>query len=156
MKRSLLVVLLTITSAAAPLMSQNADGQRPKRTRSPVKVEMQKMEEALETVDDYLKKPEGDVPMAEIAAATAAVIEAKKHAPRAASTQPEDKRADFIKSYQIEMNKVLRGILDLEDALLADDLKAAEKVMKTFSTMERAGHKVFKPRRRRGSRSTGK
>ena len=156
MKHCLLVALLAITTAAAPLMSQNAEGQRPKRTRSPVKVEMQKMEEALEAVDDYLQKPEGDAPMAQIAAATTSVIEAKKHAPRAASTQPEEKRADFIKSYQIEMNKVLRGILDLEDALLANDLKAAEKAMKAFSAMEKAGHKVFKPRRRRGSRSSGK
>lgn len=156
MKRSLLVALLAITTAAAPLTSQNPEGQRPKRARSPVKAEMQKMEEALETVDDYLQKPEGDAPMAAITAATSAVIEAKKHAPRAASMQPEDKRAEFIKSYQVEMNKVLRGILDLEDALLANDLKAAEKVMKTFSAMEKAGHKVFKPRRRRGSRSSGK
>jgi translation initiation factor IF-2 len=53
-------------------------------------------------------------------------------------------------AYQVEINKALRGILDLEDAMLTKDLKAAEAAMKALKAMEKAGHKVFKPRRRRG------
>lgn len=149
MKRSLIVALFALATATTPILSQDA-GQRPKRTKSPVKVEMEKMEEALDAVGDFLKKPDGKAPMAEITAAAGSLMEAKKHAPRAAARQPKEKQAAFVIAYQVEINKALRGILDLEDAMLTKDLKAAEAAMKALKAMEKAGHKVFKPRRRRG------
>ena len=42
---------------------------------------------------------------------------------------PEDKQKEFVKNYQIEINKLLRSILDLEDAMLKDDHKTAEKIL---------------------------
>ncbi|MFT4512574.1 MAG: hypothetical protein ACI89X_002961 [Planctomycetota bacterium] len=152
MKRSLIVALFAIAAATTPVLSQDAGGQRPKRQKSPVKVEMEKMEEALDAVGDFLKKPDGKAPMAEITAAAGSLMEAKKHAPRAAARQPKEKQAAFVIAYQVEINKALRGILDLEDAMLTKDFKAAEAAMKALKAMEKAGHKVFKPRRRRGGK----
>lgn len=148
MKRSLLVTFLTIVTAAAPAFAQ--DGQRPARKKSQVKAEMVKMEDALDVVSEWLKKPEGKAPMDKVTEATLAMVEAKKHAPRATARQPEDKREEFVKNYQIEVNKVIRNLLDLEDAMLKGDHKAAAKILGGFKDMEKAGHKVFKPRRRRG------
>jgi hypothetical protein len=149
MKSSLIAALFTIAAATTPVLSQDG-GQQPKRQKPPVKVEMEKMEEALDVVGDFLKKPEGKAPMAEITAAAASLMEAKKHAPRAAARQPKEKQAEFILAYQVEINKALRGVLDLEDAMLTKDYKAAEAAMTALKAMEKAGHKVFKPRRRRG------
>lgn len=154
MKRSLLVALLAIATAATPLLSQDGD-KRPVRKKSPVKAEMQKMEDALDLVADWLKKPEGDAPMASITEAAVAMIEAKKHAPLATARQPEGKQKQFVKNFQIEINKVLRNILDLEDAMLNGDNKAAEKILGGMKDIEKAGHKVFKPRRRRGGAKIG-
>lgn len=154
MKRSLLVALLALTTATTPLLSQDA-GKRPARKKSPVKVEMEKMADALELVSDWLKKPEGAAPMAKITEAVVAMVEAKKHAPPATARQPEAKQKDFVKNYQIEVNKVLRSILDIEDAMLNGDHKVAEKILGGLKAIEKAGHKVFKPRRRRGSKIGG-
>jgi len=154
MKRSLLVTLLAVLTAATPAFAQDG-GKRPARKKSVVKAEMEKMEEALEVVGDWLKKPEGKAPMAKITEAAVSMMEAKKHAPRATARQPEDKQAEFVKNYQIEVNKVLRSILDLEDAMLKGDHKAAEKILGGMKAMEKAGHKVFKPRRRRGRKPGG-
>ena len=154
MKRSLLVALLAIATATTPLLSQDA-GNRPARTKSPVKVEMEKMDEALDVVSEWLKKPEGAAPMAKISEAAVAMIEAKKHAPRATARLPKEKQKDFVKNYQIEINKLLRNILDLEDAMLTGDHKAAEQVLASMKDIKKAGHKVFKPRRRRAARKIG-
>ena len=155
MKRSLLIALLAITTAASPLLCQDEGGKRPQRAPSEIKAQMEKMEEALDAVGEYLKKPEGDAPMAKITEAAASLMEAKKHAPRATQRQPEDKQADFVRAYQVEINKAMRGILDLEDAMLGKDYKAAAKALAALKDIEKAGHKVYKPRRQRGGAAGG-
>ena len=150
MKRPLLVALFAI-AAATPVLSQDAGATRPKREKSPVKVEMEKMEEALDAVGEFLKKPDDKAPMAQITAAAVSLMEAKKHAPRATARQPKEKQAEFVKNYQVGINKALRGLLDLEDAMLNKDYKAVEAAMKELKAIEKAGHKVFKPRRRRST-----
>ena len=106
-------------------------------------------------LSEWLKKPEGAAPMAKISEAAVAMIEAKKHAPRATARLPKEKQKDFVKNYQIEINKLLRNILDLEDAMLTGDHKAAEQVLASMKDIKKAGHKVFKPRRRRAARKIG-
>lgn len=148
MKSSLIAALFTIAATTTPLLSQS--GQQPKRQKSPIKVEMEKMDEALDVVADFLDKPEGKAPLAEITALTTALMESKKHAPRAAARLPKEKQAEFVLAYQVEINKALRGVLDLEDAMLTKDYKAGKAAITALKAMEKAGHKVFKPRRRRG------
>ena len=118
MKRTLLLALFATfaVASASPLFAQ--EDAKPKRKKSPVKVEMEKLEEAIEAVEDFLAKPEGKAPMAEMAAAQISLIEAKKHAPRATTRIPEEKRAQWLLDYKIEINKALRGVLAIEDALL--------------------------------------
>jgi hypothetical protein len=155
MKRSLLVALLALTTAASPLLAQDGAEKRPQRTPSKVKAEMEKLDEAIEAIEDFIKKPEGDAPMGKITEAAASLMEAKKHAPRATERQPKEKQAEFLLAYQVEINKALRGVLDLEDAMLMKDYKAAAKAVEALKAIEKAGHKVFKPRRRRGGAAGG-
>ena len=111
MKHFLLVALFAITTATTPLLSQDGGDARPARTPSVIKEQMEKMEEALDAVGDFLKKPEGAAPMDKITAAASSLMEAKKHAPKATERMPKEKQAEFVTAYQVEINKALRGIL---------------------------------------------
>lgn len=150
MKHTLLTAVLGLAFLATPLFAQEREGGGGGRQGSPLKAEMEKLDEALEAVGDFLKKPEGDAPLAQVAAAEAALNEAKKHEPRATQRQPEEKRADYVRDYKVGINKTIRLMLDLEDALLQKDWKAAEKALGELEKAKKEGHQVFKPRRQRG------
>ncbi|MEO6598203.1 MAG: hypothetical protein ABIP94_25950, partial [Planctomycetota bacterium] len=111
---------------------------------SPLKTEMEKVETALDAVTAFLKKPEGDAPFAEVAAAQESLHKAKQETPRLAARQPEDKRAAFVTDYKIQINKTARVMLDLEDAMLQKDWKAAEKAAKELEKLEKESHQKFK------------
>ena len=145
MKKTLLTVLFALV---APLAAQDDD----KPQGSPIKAEMKKFDKALDAVVDFLKEPKGDAPMAEVAAAQVALHQSKLHPPRTAEEQPEEKRAEFVRDYRIAINAMIRSVLDLEDALLKKDFKAASKVVEELEAQKKTGHKTYKGRRRRGSR----
>lgn len=156
MKLTLLTVVLGLAFLATPLFAQEREGGGGERRQgSPLKAEMEKLDEAIDAVADFLKKPEGDAPMAEVAAAEAALNEAKKHEPRATQRQPEEKRAEYVRDYKIGINKTIRLMLDLEDALLQKKWKEAEKVLGELEKAKKDGHQVFKPRRQRGGAGGG-
>lgn len=152
MKRlAIAAVFLTFAAATSPLFAQD-DGQRGdgRRAPSPVKEQMEKLDEALEAIGKFLEKPEGEAPMAQLAAAQAALHEAKQHAPRSTQRQPEGQQAAYVVDYKVQLNKTLRAALDLEDAMLAKDWAAAGKALAKLEELKKAGHDKFKPRRRRG------
>lgn len=152
MKKSVFAaVLLTLAATTSPLLAQE-EGQRGggQRAPSPVKQQMEKLDEALEAIGKFLEKPEGEAPMAELAAAQAALHEAKQHAPRSTQRQPEGQQAAYVVDYKLQLNKTLRATLDLEDAMLAKDWAAAGKALAKLDELKKAGHDKFKPRRRRG------
>ena len=88
MKHALFTAVLGLAVLATPSFAQEREGGGG-RQGSPLKAEMEKLDEALEAVGEFLKKPEGDAPLAQVAAAEAALNEAKKHEPRATQRQPE-------------------------------------------------------------------
>lgn len=147
--------LLTLVAATSPLFAQEEGGRQgggqggARRAPSPVKAQMEKVDEALETVGKFLEKPSGEAPMAAVTAAQVALQEAKQHEPRITQRQPEGERPAFVADYRIQINKTMRGLLDLEDAMVQKDWKAAEKAMATLKDMEKAGHDKFKPKRQR-------
>lgn len=142
-KNLLLATLVLAIPTAA--IAQEAGG----RKKSPVKVEMERLDEALDAVGDYLKEPKGDAPLAQIAAAQAALQESKKHPPGTLEQQPEEKRAEFLAAYKIKINETIRVLLDLEDALLQNKTEDAGKAMQALKELKKTGHRTFKPRRRR-------
>jgi len=153
MKQTILTALLGLAFVASPLSAQERGGREGRegagRQDPPLKQEMEKLDEAVDAVAEFLKKPDGDAPMAEVAAAQAALHEAKKYEPRATQRQPEDKRADYVRDFRIEINKLIRRVLDLEDALLKKDWKGATKVLDEIEKVKKEGHQVYKPRRQR-------
>lgn len=147
MRNTLLVSLLAITLPTLSLHAQeDAKPQTP-----PIKAEMKKFDKALDEVIDFLEdgKKGEQPPMAQVAAAQAALHESKQHPPRITGQQPKDKQAEFVKNYRLAMNKMIRSMLDLEDALLNKDYKAAEKAVDEMVAQKKTGHRTFKGRRRR-------
>ncbi|MFK7742219.1 MAG: hypothetical protein AB8H80_18035 [Planctomycetota bacterium] len=141
------LLLAALVGFVAPLQAQEDSGKT--RKKSPVKVEMEKLDESLDAVAAFLEKPAGAAPMQQVAAAQAALQEAKKHPPRTLEQQPEEKRAAFLAAYKVEMNKNLRLVLDLEDALLQKDWEAAKTAMAAIKKLKKSAHRTYKGRRRR-------
>ncbi|MCA8953513.1 MAG: hypothetical protein KDE27_28635 [Planctomycetes bacterium] len=142
-------VLAAALCFALPALAQ--DGERPqgRRAPSPVKAEMENLEEAIEKIGEYLKKPEGDAPLAQVEIALESLQAAKKHAPRSAQRQPEEKRDEFVRAYRVAINKTMRSVLDLEDALVLGDHEAAAKALAALEASEKENHRIYKPRRQR-------
>lgn len=135
--------------ASTPLFAQEGGGRR----GTPLGSEMKKLDKAVEAVADFLKKPEGDAPVAEVAAAQEALHKAKQETPRLLQRQPEGEQASFLAAYKTEINKAIRSMLDLEDALLKKDWQAAAAALEAIQQAEKAGHRQFKPQR--GNRGGG-
>ena len=157
MQHSLLAtVLAAIAVISTPLFAQEG-GERPagRRNASPLGTEMKKVDKAIEAVDEFLKKPEGEAPMAEVVALQEALHKAKQEKPRLTQRQPEDKQGKFVDDYKVEINKAVRAALDLEDALVQKDYKAAAKALGELEKLEKEGHKQFKGRRGGGEGGEG-
>jgi len=150
MQKTLLLATLFAALTTAPLTAQ----EDAKPQTSPIKAEMKRFDKALDVVIEFLEKPSAKAPVAEVAAAQSALQESKQHPPRTAGQQPEDKRAEFVRSYRLAMNKMIRSMLDLEDALLNKDYEAAQKAVDDMVAQKKTGHRTYKGRRRR--RSSGK
>jgi len=150
MMRNLL--LPSLLFALIPVASLQAQGDE--RPAAPIKTEMKKFDKALDAVIDFLEdgKSGEKPPMAEVAAAQAALLASKQHPPRITGQQPKDKQDEFVRDYRIAMNKMIRSMLDLEDALLQGDRKAAEKAVDDMVAQKKTGHRTFKGRRRRSRR----
>lgn len=149
-KSAVLAALLSLPLLTTPSFAQ--EGERPapgQRQASPLKEEMEKLEEALEAVEAFLAKPEGDAPLAVVTEAQAEMLKSKARQPRLTERQPEGEKAKFVSDYKVQMNKLLRGLLDLGDALLEKNWKAAKKVLDSLEELKKAGHDKFKGKRQR-------
>lgn len=149
-KFAVLAALLSLPLLTVPSFAQ--EGERPaagQRQASPLKEEMEKLEEALEAVEAFLAKPEGDAPLAVVTEAQAEMLKAKARQPRLTERQPEADKPKFVNDYKVQMNKLVRGLLDLEDALLEKNWKAAKKVLDSLEELKKAGHDKFKGKRQR-------
>ena len=151
MKHPLLITLLAgIAATSTPILAQD-DGDAPpaQRSSTTVKSQMKTFDKSLDVIIDFVKKPEGDAPMADVAAAQEALHNAKQIAPRLTDEQPADEQAEFVKAYKLQINKTIRGMLDVEDALLQKDWKAAAVALEELQKLKKPGHDKFKGKRRR-------
>jgi soluble cytochrome b562 len=143
------LLLSPLFLALLPVSSLQA--QEKSKPAAPIKTEMKKFDKALDAVIDFLEdgKTGEEAPMAEVAAAQAALQASKQHPPRITGQQPKEQQAAFVRAYRIAVNKMIRSMLDLEDALLQGDNKAAQKAVDDMVAQKKNGHRTFKGRRRR-------
>ena len=83
--------------------------------------------------------------LAELARIQKVVVDAKAEVPATvASIEDGKKRAEEAVHFRVEMNALLRGFLDLEDAVLQQDDKAVQKALRKLGETEDEGHSEFK------------
>ena len=71
-------------------------------------------------------------------------VASKSLVPLKAAEIPEAERAKFVTEYRQGMIKFVRGILDLESHVLAEDLDKVKAAYQALNGMKRSGHSSFK------------
>ena len=69
----------------------------------------------------------------------------KTERPPLTDQQPEAERAAYVADYRRALIEVQRGLLDLEEALLAGDNEKAQELLKAVKKLEGPGHDRFAP-----------
>jgi hypothetical protein len=77
-------------------------------------------------------------------------LAAKSMTPRGAATRPTDERAKYLADFRTDLANVLRGELELEEALLDNKNDKAAEAVQTLADMMSEGHKEFRPKHKRG------
>jgi hypothetical protein len=72
-----------------------------------------------------------------------AVLACKNETPPMAASLPEGERQAFVDAFRGQMITLMRGLLELEEALLADDNEAAQAALRKVREMEDPGHERF-------------
>lgn len=84
-----------------------------------------------------------------VAEMQALVLEGKSIVPpKVAQMDDGDAKAEEIAAYRKEMNAFLRGLLDVEEAFLAGDGKAAKSHLQSLEKLKRSAHERFQERGR--------
>ena len=72
-----------------------------------------------------------------------AVLVCKSEQPPMTESLPGAERAAFVTAFRREMVTLLRGLLELEEALLDDNNEAAQAALRRVREMEDPGHERF-------------
>ncbi len=81
--------------------------------------------------------------LALVVEAETAALACKGHTPSMAAALPEGERDAFVAAYRLEAAKLLRGLLDVEIALLNGDDEAAKTALQIVRDMEEPAHERF-------------
>lgn len=152
--RKSLIGLAVIGCVAAVGSTLRADDDDAPPTSQPavsLEREMQGMSQAFRLIRKQVSDPSQN------ASTLATVLELEKHTlaaksavPHSATTMPTDaQNADKLHDYQTTMLNVLRQELDLEEQLRSNDNEKAAATVASIHDLETAGHKEFRPRRKR-------
>lgn len=76
-------------------------------------------------------------------------LAAKGMTPRGASTRPTDERAKYLADYRIDMANLLRGEIELEEALIDGKQDKVAEAFQSLVDQMTEGHKAFRPKRKR-------
>jgi hypothetical protein len=86
--------------------------------------------------------------LAALVSAEKAILVAKGEVPPMLADEADAaKKAAMLADFRKDLNGLLRGFLDLEDALVAGDKAAVEKSLEALSDKKDHGHDEFKPKR---------
>lgn len=88
-----------------------------------------------------------DKALAELARIQKVIIDAKAEVPSTVASIPDEKKkAEEGTHFRMEMNVLLRGFVDLEDAVLERDEKGIQKALRALGETKDEGHSEFKPK----------
>ena len=73
-------------------------------------------------------------------------IEAKAETPRLVAAMQGDERDEMEIGYRIQMNAFLSGLIELENAILKGEEKAAQKALRALNEAKAEGHGEYKGR----------
>ena len=113
------------------------------------KKDMKGINRAAKAIGKFLKDPKGEAPMEQVATLQKLAMSAEFRTPSLAAKQPEAERTAFVKAYRKQINTLIRGSLDLEEAMEAKDWAKAGKALEAMNDAKQTGHKKFKPKRKR-------
>lgn len=113
---------------------------------------MKQIEEHQKALRRTLRKMEGEG-VAEASAASLDLVVQMQHAaleckglrPPLAATLPVEQQAAFVADYRKDMAELIKGMLDLEIAVLAGDRERSLTLYKLLEELEAGGHEKFMP-----------
>ena len=141
--RSALIRALALTLAAAvPAALQDSDGEH--REQDLLHENMELVEETLGRLRRELRDAANHrTALERVVVVQRAVLICKSLVPPMAESLPEGERQAFVDAFRGEMVELMRGLLELEQALLADDNEAAQAALRVVREMEDPGHERF-------------
>jgi hypothetical protein len=149
MKRTILLSLLLIGGLGAAFSpvtnafaTQDEHGEHDEE--GPIHEGMSKMNRAMRTLRKSLRDESRNAESLQaIVEAQRGASLAKTETPGVTAKQPESERAAFVVEYRLEIIRVERALLDLEEAVLAGDNEKAQELLKSAKSMEGPGHERF-------------
>ena len=124
-------------------------GSRPalapqEQAKTPLMLEMEKLDAALEALKLGIRDPTKDAASLEqIVLAQQACLNCKQMTPRMAPNVPEAERAKFLTDYRKGLAAALIELAKLETALLDGDRDQARALWRKIEQMEEEGHNTF-------------
>jgi len=74
----------------------------------------------------------------------ALAVEAKSETPALLAKMADDERAEALVGYRVQMNVLLAGLIELENAVLKHETKDAEKALRALNEAKAEGHGEYK------------
>lgn len=127
-----------------PVPAPEAPASEESHEDSPLEEHMHAVEDCIRKLRRSLRKPEQKADsLATLTELQVAAAHAKQEVPRMMASLPEDQRAAFQVAYRAEMLKLCRQILDVEEAVLADDADAVKAAFDSLRRLEDPAHERF-------------
>jgi hypothetical protein len=146
MKNSTILALLLIGGLGATFspVTNAFSLQDEHEEEGPIHEGMSRMNRAMRTLRKSLRDESRNAESLQvIVEAQRGASLAKTEAPALTAKQPEAERDAFVTAYRLEIIRVERALLDLEEAVLAGDNEKAQELLKAAKAMEGPGHERF-------------
>jgi hypothetical protein len=142
MRLALIGALALTLAAAVPAALQDSDAEH--HEDDVLHASMEVIEETLGRLRRELRDAANHrAALERVALIQQAVLDCKGETPPMAASLPEGERQAFVDGFRAEMITLMRGLLELEGALLADDNEAAQAALRKVREMEDPGHERF-------------
>jgi hypothetical protein len=134
----------TLAIAALALCSLLPVAPQDEHDETPLAEAMEVVETAVGKLRRTLRDPAKNAEsLALLVEADTAALACKGHTPSLTASLPEAEREAFVSAYRKQMAELLRGLLEVEIALLDGDGEAAKTALQLVREMEEPAHERF-------------
>ena len=132
---------LFVLSALAGSAAQDATSQEP----TALARQMERIEEALGGLRRSVRDPEKrEESLAAVLVCQEALVACKREVPAMTGRVPEGERESFLRDYRLELIRLERALLDLEEGLLqGKDVETLRDLYKAIKGLEDPAHERF-------------